>query len=441
MEYVLSAAICGLQLFIFTLVFDSFFVRKARDRVYFISFVLFWVLLFWAVNFMNCYISIMKICLVTLLLFAFCRLLYAGRLAVQIVATVTSYIVFFLIGVTVELIVMTIKGLNSETFVDNIPLFIFTMFLENVVSLFCAILIKYSLRRNKFGDSPYWILTALFFPISSTCALLILFRSFPDNDTVIDMWIWLLSFLAIANVVMSALLTRLRKYMDEREKLLASYERMRVQNESMEALGQAYANQRKSAHDFNHHMTVIEDLLQHSEPEKALQYVNTVQKSQTQRVLLVNTHNAFIDSILNSKGYNAQKHNIEVTFKVSNLKNLQISSADLSCVLGNLLDNAIEACERLPEEREKWIEVQMLYTPKSKIVQNAFLFLSVSNSSLPVQIDGDSIPSSKEKPYLHGYGIPNILDVLKKYQAEHVLTYQDGQFVFSIEWPDGMDEL
>lgn len=100
------------------------------------------------------------------------------------------------------------------------------------------------------------------------------------------------------------------------------------------------------------------------------------------------------------------------------------------------LANAIEACERLPEERAKWIEVQLLYTPKSQIVQNSFIFLSVSNSSLPVQIEGDSIHSSKENPYLHGYGIPNVLDVLKKYHAEHVLTYQDGQFVFSIEWPD-----
>ena len=105
---------------------------------------------------------------------------------------------------------------------------------------------------------------------------------------------------------------------------------------------------------------------------------------------------------------------------------------DLTVVMSNLLDNAIEGCQRLPADQKRRILVKAIYTE----AQPNSLFFSVMNSSLPLTIVGDHLPSTKHPPELHGYGLPNVLSILKSYNAEYVMTCEDGHFLFAVEWPD-----
>ena len=140
----------------------------------------------------------------------------------------------------------------------------------------------------------------------------------------------------------------------------------------------------------------------------------------------MNTHHPIVDVILNEKYRLAKEKDIDIRFQVNDLSALKLPTDKLVVLLTNVLDNAVEGCERVPENRR--IDCSLL------LEEN--LYFSVVNSSLPVEIrDGKSIRTSK-KPYSeHGYGLPAVRHVLEELHGEFAVEYRDGLFHFAAEIP------
>lgn len=114
--------------------------------------------------------------------------------------------------------------------------------------------------------------------------------------------------------------------------------------------------------------------------------------------------------------------------RVNDLSALRLPRVDVTIVLGNLIDNAMEACAGLSDPN-RWVSIQILYS------ENMLSILIINPSNI-VQINDGHIPTTKQDPLLHGFGIGNVKDILEKYHAEYLFTYDDGRFIFSADWPD-----
>lgn len=113
-----------------------------------------------------------------------------------------------------------------------------------------------------------------------------------------------------------------------------------------------------------------------------------------------------------------------IRFKVNDLSGTKVAPMDLVIIIGNLLDNAIEACLKLPAgEREIYAQLLLEGT----------LFLSFRNTSPPVEIVNGYIATTKKPPDLHGFGLQNVKTALKKYDSFYDMAYEDGYFAFTIE--------
>ena len=110
----------------------------------------------------------------------------------------------------------------------------------------------------------------------------------------------------------------------------------------------------------------------------------------------------------------------------THLSNLPFDASDMVVLLSNLLDNAIEACQRY-DKGDKAIHVMA-------VVQQDF-FISVRNTSEPVVIINGSIPTTKPEPQLHGFGLANIRLILEKYSGEYTMFYENGWFQFTADIP------
>ena len=198
---------------------------------------------------------------------------------------------------------------------------------------------------------------------------------------------------------------------------------VQLQEQNMEALGKAYSEQRKISHDFNSQLETIGCLLKNGDHENVLKFVTELQAKQTTRSLLVNTHHPIVDALLNQKAYIAKDKNIQIHFEVNDLSNLQLNSVDITTMLGNLLDNAIEAC--------------VLYGANSqvqvKVLLGDSLFFAIRNTCKPVKIVGEYIPTTKPNAQLHGFGLENVKTLLYKYNGEYAMEYDDGWFTFTGE--------
>lgn len=107
-------------------------------------------------------------------------------------------------------------------------------------------------------------------------------------------------------------------------------------------------------HDFTNHIQVLHGLLQLDKPEQAKQYLYSLSKEvQAIKALKLNIDHPGLSILLQTKKLTAQNHNIDMDFTISQDTFDKIKTTDLIKILSNLIDNAIDAANELPEDQRK----------------------------------------------------------------------------------------
>jgi DNA-binding LytR/AlgR family response regulator len=141
---------------------------------------------------------------------------------------------------------------------------------------------------------------------------------------------------------------------------------------------------------------------------------------------LIKSGNVMVDAILNSKLSLAQNRGIAIDAKAAVPEEFAVNDADLCVVIGNLLDNAMEACAKLPEP-SRFIRAYI-------DVKRGELYISVTNSSpgRAKKLGGRYI---SEKPGYHGLGLLRVDRIVRKYGGWLKRAGEDGAFSTEILLP------
>ncbi len=235
-------------------------------------------------------------------------------------------------------------------------------------------------------------------------------------------------FLLFLNLFLIVIMDWLNEASRYREQSLTLQERLNTQAESLEALSGSYAAQRKATHDYGAHLTMLSGYLEENDIIQAKAYLHELQQEYTERIISVNSHHPALDALFNQKMCVAVKQHTDFRFNVNDLSGLRIKISDLTVICSNLLDNALEACEKLPEEQRE-IEVFAL-------LEDSFSFY-VRNRSGMVHIENGKIATTKSNPASHGFGLPNVETTLSYYEGNnHYMYYRNGFFHYALEIPN-----
>ena len=137
-----------------------------------------------------------------------------------------------------------------------------------------------------------------------------------------------------------------------------------------------------------------------------------------------NTGNLIIDSIINSKLQDALEIGIEVEASVILPATIEINSDDMVVILGNLLDNAIEACQRMTSS--KYIKLFIKYEEGCLIICIKNTFDQIINKN------GENFITRKEDSGLHGVGIKSVKSTIEKYSGLMEIASQGSEFEVNI---------
>lgn len=192
----------------------------------------------------------------------------------------------------------------------------------------------------------------------------------------------------------------------EKEVLEQQNQTYREQVEAMQASMLAAKSQR---HDLKNHFISLEHLLSQNETDAAQRYIENLLK-ETQRAGAVHSGNMAVDSILSAKLQKAKAEDIEVTTAFLIPEKLPIATEDIVIILGNVVDNALEAVQKLPMERRR-IAIDIKYDRNQ-------LFISVANTfDGKVEKKKDCLLTTKKDKENHGIGIYNVKKTIKKYNG------------------------
>lgn len=275
---------------------------------------------------------------------------------------------------------------------------------------------KWSNNENKLSliSTSEW-LRLLYFPILSIFAILSMLL---DSNRKL-----LIAFgLVIMNIILLYLLESIIAREDKvfREKIKGETDRYR-------SISQHLENQRKQVHEFKNQIMCIEGMLGSGETGATLNFLHKVTDSFNDYVDVIDTNNVIVNAVLNSKYKEAISKNIVFVLKASDLSNLILEDEDIVTILSNLLNNAIEACEKVKER--KLIKVKIT-------IEGEMIVISVKNTvSEPVKIINNQIETTKSNKNDHGFGIENVQSAINKYKGTGVMNYMDGYFSFSIIIP------
>lgn len=214
----------------------------------------------------------------------------------------------------------------------------------------------------------------------------------------------------------------------QQERFKVNFLEMRTNllSEKYDSINEIYRDNSKLYHDLNNHLNVLYHILDDEHVEEAKEYIKEISKPILRLCNTVWTGIDVVDVVINSKLQRMQELHIESDINVELPENSNISSNDLCTILSNIIDNAIEATEQLPEN--KWIHITMRRI-------NYFLFIRVVNSCNDVKKFEILPDTTKENKMFHGWGLQSVSDVVKKYEGTLECVNEKGEFAIKIMLP------
>lgn len=171
-------------------------------------------------------------------------------------------------------------------------------------------------------------------------------------------------------------------------------------------------------HDFHHHLQTLKGQLEAGEFDRALAYIEQLDNQLMNVDTLLKTGNVSLDAILSAKIAQAKTENIAVVVKANVPDALTISDLELSIIIGNLLDNAIEACRTVTGERFIRIFTSM---------KGTMLYFSMLNAAGAKKKKTGSLFVT-HKDGVHGFGLRRVEAILKEHGGWVKYNSEDGAF-------------
>lgn len=171
-------------------------------------------------------------------------------------------------------------------------------------------------------------------------------------------------------------------------------------------------------HDFHHHLQALKGQLEAGEVDRALAYIEQLDNQLMNVDTLLKTGNVSLDAILSAKIAQAKAENIAVTVKANVPDALTISDLELSIIIGNLLDNAIEACRTVTGERFIRIFISM---------KGTMLYFSMLNAAGAKKKKTGSLFAT-HKDGVHGFGLRRAEAILEEHGGWVKYNSEDGAF-------------
>lgn len=215
---------------------------------------------------------------------------------------------------------------------------------------------------------------------------------------------------------------KLTEYYENQEELKLTTLKNQMLEKSMSETEQTFMLWKKSMHDYKHNIANLMSLANNNDIEGIKQYLQSENKLLSKKLFYYKTGNDTVDTILNIKQRAAESKGITFIITAEIPDNCIVKSAHFASILGNLLDNAIEASI---DEESPFVEV------KIKPVKS-YLMIVVSNKCTKSNIELKTTKSDKQ---LHGIGINSVKQTVKEYKGTFLTDHTDGIFNAEIMIP------
>lgn len=214
--------------------------------------------------------------------------------------------------------------------------------------------------------------------------------------------------IGIFNIFFLAVFSDYEKSVEVEVKLENEIRGYELEKKYSEEVYEIYKEMKAWRHDYRNNIQAIGNLAKYGDIDAIKEYIFNLDIGLTNSECIVYTGNNIIDSILTTKILIAKSHEITFDLKIDKMNQVNMDNIDISTLLGNLLDNSIEACQRIGENR--FIKVTIVNIKKQ------FIIIIENSTDGKVKYINEKYITSKKSGY-HGIGMGQIDRVVNKYKG------------------------
>ncbi len=345
---------------------------------------------------------------------------YRLKLQERVFAVVSIMIISFVFEDGSYYLVSHITGVKDQ--MDRLPdwSFVAISYVKGLILLVAVLLFRAVWKRKERVHSKMYSLLLIIIPLLSC----VLFLMPPCSEMIVSnpqFYITLMLFLFIINVVNYVLLGNVLKAEELEQKNQMLDDQLLRQKQRYDQLGEAYRDIRSFMHDTKKHFSCIRDCVKREEYDVITAYTQEAMADLESRYAPVNTGCLAIDALVSNYILQTQAKGIQLTTSLKvEAQRVPVSDYHLAIILGNLLDNALNACQG---------QLDPKIVLKIQQVENNAFAIYIANTYVPGP-DDKVVQNLDEIDFIHGYGLDNVKKSVRAYNG--IMRVKHEQDVYSV---------
>lgn len=330
--------------------------------------------------------------------------------------------VWMLVEVIVMMILRSI-GFDTRTLQDA------GSFVSKMCMLLLSVVISHCIKDNYYSEIALsYFLVILIIPVSSIYIMHHIFLIAAAHEEYAIFSAISSFLLLIVNYVIFEVYDWISRNAELREQNRLYAQQLDLCNQQAEERESLCLEIRRIRHDLKKHLTVLLGMVQAEQINEAEEYIKQMLNMGIgeRPAEISNSSNIVVDSLINHAYALAQKHNIQFNVNVFIPASLPFESGHLAIILGNLTENALDACKEISNGK-KFIYLDISYVKE--------VFHLIIRNSYQTRRKKDTIGhyfTTKKNTIYHGLGFSSITHAIENYQGQMDITDSNNEFQVTV---------
>ena len=363
---------------------------------------------------------------VLLVIFLFQVFLYKTKIGLCIVVTLIYTVILAAFDFAVSYFTALIIHVNANYLLRNQS---FSRVLCILMSKFLLILtvvtIRKLLRKSIIFIKKYIVIMCVYSAFLLVSLHIMVELNIKNRSPKTEMFlvVFFIISISIELLVLYFIIKTGENYEQQQKNELIEMKNTMLQK-SLDETEQAFQLWRRSVHDYKNHVIALLQLAEDENMEGIKEYLNCENELIQKKMFYIKTGNSVVDAIVNTKQRLAEEKGITFIVNATIPKKCCVSEIDMSNILGNLIDNAMESSQG---EEEPYIDLTIRQ-------EKAFLVIKIINQYSREL--SEKLKTTKKNQEFHGIGIRSVKSIVKKYGGEFLIDKKGIDVIVKILIPN-----
>ena len=300
--------------------------------------------------------------------------------------------------------------------------------ISKLLAMLLIILVQYVFKNENIQNlSNEYSILLLLIPIGSMYVVYNLFILSGTSKDQMHISLIGLGIMLLINVIIFRVILKLSEESELRRENTVYAQQLELCNNHMTEKESVMLEFRNARHDMKHHFIVMMKMIEMKEFSDLSEYLSKlIQENKYEKLGVSRTDNIVIDALINAKYIYAEKNGIHFDIQINVPIQLPFENADISILLGNILDNAFEASIQLPVNKRN-VELIM------RLDNNMLIVVSKNQyCGILIKDKNGRLATTKGDAQNHGIGLKSVYRITNKYHGSVVIDDSDNMFIIKI---------